>query len=159
MKKYILILTLFFSSEVFAQEIRELAFGKATAVIDLRSNEGVKLANSQWKSLNTQIVTAKFNAPGPSEKDKMDIYPTGKEIQTNTLEPRFGTPAFEQANWENVAPTDLEIRHGNGLLSHVWYKLKVTIPAKVGSFSTENSRAIFEIVADDYSEVWINGRL
>ena len=159
MKKYILILTLFFSSEVFAQEIRELAFGKATAVIDLRSNEGVKLANSQWKSLNTQIVTAKFNAPGPSEKDKMDIYPTGKEIQTNSLDPHFGTPTFENASWENVAPTDLETRRGNGLLSHVWYRIKVTIPVKVGSFSTKNSRAIFEIVADDYSEVWINGKL
>ena len=159
MKKYILILTLFFSSKAFAQEIRELAFGKATAVIDLRSNEGVKLTNSQWKSLNAQIVTAKFNAPGPSEKDKMDIYPTGKEIQTNSLEPRFGTPTFENASWENVAPTDLETRRGNGLLSHVWYKLKVTIPEKIGSFSTKNSRAIFEIVADDYSEVWINGKL
>ena len=159
MKKYILILTLFFSSKAFAQEIRELAFGKATAVIDLRSNEGVKLTNSQWKSLNAQIVTTKFNAPGPSEKDKMDIYPTGKEIQTNSLEPRFGTPTFENASWENVAPTDLETRRGNGLLSHVWYKLKVTIPEKVGNFSTKNSRAIFEIVADDYSEVWINGKL
>ena len=71
-----------------------------------------------------KLPPTKFNAPGPSDKDKMSIYPTGKSINTFTLEPRFGTSAFEKANWETIAATDLETRKGNGLLSHVWYKNK-----------------------------------
>ena len=159
MKKYYFVALLLLSVPAFSQEVRELAFGKTAAVIDLRTSEGSQLAKTQWKSLNAQIVAAKFNAPGPSDKDQMPIYPTGKSITTNTLSPRFGTPEFEQAKWETVAATDLETRRGNGLLSHVWYRIQVTIPEKVAAFATAGSRALFEIVADDYSEVWINGKL
>lgn len=144
---------------LYAQESRELALGKASAIVDLRTTEGIQLVKAQWKSLNAQITPAKFNAPGPSDKDKLPLYPTGKSVNSFTLEPRYGTPAFEQANWENVSATDLETRRGNGLLSHVWYTVKVTIPEKVAAFNTTGSRVMFEIVADDYSEVWINGKL
>jgi gluconolactonase len=159
MKKNLIIIFLLFSSKIFAQEIRELAMGKATSIIDLRTNEGCKLTKTQWKTLNAEIVPAKFHAPGFSEKDKMAIYPTGKEINTFVLSPRAGTSEFEKAVWKDLQPNGLEMRLGNGLLSHVWYRIKITIPEKIENFLTTDSRAIFEIVADDYSEVWINGTL
>lgn len=148
-----------------AQEIRELAWGNPVAVVDLRTSAGSELVGAQWQTLNAQIKPAKFNAPGPSAAgapataDKLPLYPTGKPVNTFTLEPRCGTPAFEQAPWQNVAATDLETRRGNGLLSHVWYRVKVTIPKKVGAVAVAGSRVMFEIMADDYSEVWINGKL
>jgi gluconolactonase len=155
----LLITITFFYQKVFAQEIRELSFGKPAAVVDLRTNEGSQLVKSQWQTLNANIVATKFNAPDPSDTNPMLIYPTGKSINTFTLDPHCGTPVFDKADWENAAPTDLETRRGNGMLSHVWYKTKVTIPEKIGTFPAENSRVIFEIVADDYSEVWVNGKL
>ena len=162
--KFRLILLLFLPQTLSAQEIRELAWGNPTAVVDLRKQESSQLVKAQWRSLNARITPAKFNAPGPSAPgtpaaDKLPLYPTGKPISTFTLEPRFGTPAFDQSPWETVAPTDLETRRGNGLLSHVWYRTTVTLPQTVGTFAVTGSRVLFELVADDYSEVWINGKL
>ncbi|WP_461091175.1 SMP-30/gluconolactonase/LRE family protein [Spirosoma gilvum] len=147
-----------------AQEIRELAWGNPMTVVDLRTTAGSQLVKANWRSLNAQIKPASFKAPGPSATgtpaaDKLPLYPTGKSVSTNTLEPRFGTPAFEQANWETVAATDLEARRGNGLLSHVWYRTSVTIPERAGAVSVAGTRVLFEVVADDYSEVWVNGQL
>jgi hypothetical protein len=34
----------------------------------------------------------------------------------------------------------------------------VTLPEKVGGFETRGSTAVFEIVVDDYTEVWVNGK-
>jgi len=34
----------------------------------------------------------------------------------------------------------------------------VTLPEKVGGFETRGSTAVFEIVVDDYAEVWVNGK-
>jgi len=142
-----------------AQELRELSFGKTDAIVDLKSNAGQLIVNAQWQSLSAEIIPAKFKAAGPSDQDKLLLYPTGKEINTNNIYPKYGTPEFINAKWENVAATDLETRRGNGLQSHVWYKLKVTIPEKIGNVSAEGTRIIFEIVADDYSEVFIKGKL
>ena len=142
-----------------AQELRELSFGKTDAIVDLKTNAGQRIVNAQWQSLSAEIMPVKFRAAGPSDKDKLFLYPTGKEINTSNIYPKYGTPEFINAKWENVAATDLETRRGNGLQSHVWYKLKVTIPEKIGNVSAEGTRIIFEIVADDYSEVFINGKL
>src|SRR5437773_10841207 len=35
----------------------------------------------------------------------------------------------------------------------------VTIPGKVGNFETAGSTIAFEIVIDDYAEVWVNGKM
>lgn len=51
------------------------------------------------------------------------------------------------------------MRRGSGLLSFNWYRLNVTIPEKVGEMSTTGATVVFEIVMDDYSEIWVNGKL
>jgi gluconolactonase len=160
LKKGLLLITgtaLFFLAN--AQELRELSFGKTDAIINLKTTEGTALVNAQWQSLPAAIVPAKFKAPGPSDKDKLSLYPTGKEVTTNNIYPKYGTPEFANAKWENVKATDLETRRGNGLQSHVWYQLKITVPQKIGNLSAQGTRLIFEIVADDYSEVFVNGKL
>ena len=40
-----------------------------------------------------------------------------------------------------------------------WYRINITIPEKVGNFSTAGSTVAFEIVIDDYAEVWVNGKM
>lgn len=152
------------SPALLAQENRELAWGNPVAVVDLRKTEPSQLVKAQWQTLNARVTPAPFKAPGPSASrsptaDKLPLYPTGKSVSTFTLEPRAGTPNFDKASWQNVVATDLETRRGNGLLSHVWYRTTVTIPANVGALATAGTRVIFELVADDYSEVWINGKL
>ena len=154
-----LLIVLLLTGGLPAQEIRELAWGNAAALVDLRQTESSRLVQARWQSLDARIAPAQFKAPGPSATDKLALYPTGKAVATFALEPRCGTPAFEQADWQNVAATDLETRRGNGLLSYVWYRVSVTLPPAVGAFDVAGSRVLFELVADDYSEVWIDGKL
>jgi gluconolactonase len=61
--------------------------------------------------------------------------------------------------WERVAPAALESRRSNGRLSFNWYRTAITIPERIGSFDTTGSTVIFEVVVDDYSEVWVDGML
>jgi gluconolactonase len=44
-------------------------------------------------------------------------------------------------------------------LSFAWYRFKFTVPEKLGNFETKGSTAVFEIVVDDYAEIWVNGSL
>jgi gluconolactonase len=40
-----------------------------------------------------------------------------------------------------------------------WYRLSVTIPERVGSLDPTGSTVVFEVVVDDYAEVWVDGRM
>lgn len=50
------------------------------------------------------------------------------------------------------------MREGMGLVSFVWFKSEVTIPAIIGNLNTSGTTAVFEITVDDYSEIWVNGK-
>src|SRR5205814_9617144 len=47
----------------------------------------------------------------------------------------------------------------HGRLSFNWYRLNITIPEKAAGFEVNASTVVFEIVVDDYAEVWVNGKL
>src|SRR5207248_5594886 len=38
-----------------------------------------------------------------------------------------------------------------------WYRIAVTIPERVGDLDPTGSVVVFEVVVDDYAEVWVNG--
>jgi gluconolactonase len=56
-------------------------------------------------------------------------------------------------------PEALEARRGTGRLSFNWYRLRLTIPPRVGSLDPTGSTVVLEITVDDYAEVWVDGRL
>ncbi len=140
-----------------AQESSELALGKPDAIIDLRTKNGVDLVNGEWRVRDAMIVEKEFRAPGASADDKLALYPTGKTVLTHDIFPKAGTREFDDRDWNKVPPDQLEQRRGNGLLSFVWYRINITIPATVGNFNTEGSTAVFEISVDDYAEVAVDG--
>jgi gluconolactonase len=142
-----------------AQEHRELAIGQADAIADLRTTEGAQAVKATWKFSPAQIISADFKAPAASTTDPLPLYATGKKIITNTIEPKAAALNFDDSRWQTLDPTTLEARRGNGLLSFVWYRLNVTVPEKLGDFDPRGSTLVFEIVADDYSEIAVNGQL
>lgn len=150
-------LSVLFSAE--AQEQRHLAVGQAASIVDLRTDAGAALVTARWRVLNADIVDAPFKSPGPAANDPLPLYPTGKPLNTHRLNPVPGTPEFEQAAWQTTAPTDLETRRGNGLLSFVWYRLNITLPEKIGNTTVIGTTIVLEIVADDYAEIRVNGKL
>lgn len=159
--KYLIInlFILSWANLALAQESRELAMGRPEAIVDLRTQEGTSLVKAQWRSKNADIVAAKFQAPGPSDSDPLLLYPTGKSVNTSNIAPKAGAKGFDDANWEILDPSSLEMRRGNGLLSFVWYRLNLTVPDKVGNFPTLGSTLVFELVVDDYAEIWVDGQL
>jgi gluconolactonase len=92
-------------------------------------------------------------APGP------DLRPSGPPNRTFDIVPKPGTPGFEDGRWTAIAAPAVEERRGNGRLSFVWYRVDVTIPQQVGGVDPAGMTAVFEIVIDDYAEVWVNGQL
>jgi gluconolactonase len=132
---------------------QEPPYGRPDAVVDLRTKAGVELVEGQWKYSNVRIVEADFRASGP------DLKPSGKPIKTYDYSPHAGTADFDDSQWEVLDPTTLEVRRSTGKVCFNWYRINVAIPEKVGKFQTAGSTVAFEIVIDDYAEVWVNGVL
>ena len=157
-KIYLLIILFLLATIIaIAQETRQLAVDKPHAIADLRTKDGAALVNAKWYVQNAAIVSASFHSPGPSVNDALLLYPTGAALTTHQLHPQIGSGDFDKG-FRDILPAQLESRQGTGLFSFVWYKVELTIPASIGKLNTAGSTAVFEIVMDDYSEVWVNGK-
>ena len=132
---------------------QEPPYGRPDAVVDLRTRAGVELVKGQWKYSDVRIVETDFRAPGP------DLKPSGKPIKTYDYSPHAGAADFDDSQWETLEPTTLEARRSTGKVCFNWYRINVTIPETVGEFQAPGSTVAFEIVIDDYAEVWVNGAL
>jgi gluconolactonase len=133
--------------------VRRPIDGRPDALVDLRTADGVRLVNGQWRYSDTKIIETDFNAPGA------DLRPSGKPIKTYDYMPKAGPAGFDDSHWEAIEPTALETRRSTGKLCFNWYRTSITIPDRVGAFSTNGSTVVFEIVVDDYAEIWVDGKL
>lgn len=159
--KFYIILLIFLCAALiaFAQETRQLAVDKPQAIADLRTVEGAALVNAQWSMQPARVLDKNFNLPGPKKGggDALSLYPTGAAVKTNIIKPQISDTDFD-SGFITIQPDELEKRQGNGLFSFVWYKVELTIPATIGKFSAKGTTAVFEVVVDDYSELWVNGK-
>ncbi len=127
--------------------------GRSDAVIDLASPAGVALVQGQWRYSDTRIVETDFRAPGP------DLKPSGAPIRTYDYAPHAGAAGFDDSGWPVIPADTLDARRATGKLSFNWYRLRVTIPPMVGRLDPTGSTVVFEVVVDDYAEVWVDGQL
>ena len=142
---------------LFSQETRQLSTGKPQAVADLKTIEGAALVNAGWYVQPAHIVDADFKLPGAAANDVLMLYPTGAAVKTHGIHPQINAVDFDK-NFMAIKPTSLEMREGTGLVSMAWYKVELTLPEKIGSLDIKGTTAVFEIVVDDYSEIWVNGK-
>jgi gluconolactonase len=127
--------------------------GKPDAMIDLASTGGVALVQGVWRYSDTKIVEADFRGPGP------DKQPTGVPVKTYDYTPHAGAAEFDDSKWEVISPTTLDQRRGNGRLGFNWYRIKLTVPERIGDFDPTGTTAVFETSLDDYAEIWVDGEL
>ncbi len=136
-----------------AQATAGVPTGKPEATIDLATDEGAKLVKSEWRYSDTRIVEVDFKGPG------LDKQPTGRPIKTYDYEPKAGPADFDDSKWEVISPTSLSDRRSTGRICFNWYRIKLTIPERVGAFDTKGSTVVFQTALDDYAEVWVDGEL
>lgn len=128
-------------------------YGRPDATIDLRTKEGTQLVKGAWRYSDVQIIETDFRAPGP------DLKPSGKPTKTYDYTPHAGAADFDDSHWVVLDSETLEARRSTGKVCFNWYRINVTIPDKVGKLDTRGSTVAFEIVIDDYAEVWVDGKL
>jgi gluconolactonase len=136
-----------------AQATQDVPAGPPEASIDLATREGVQLVKGEWRYSDTRIIEVDFTGPGP------DGQPTGAPVKTYDYTPKAGGSDFDDAPWEMLDPTTLTQRRGTGRLGFNWYRIKVTIPERVGNVDLTGSTVVFETALDDYAEIWVDGEL
>lgn len=127
--------------------------GKPEASIDLATNDGVRSVKGEWRYSDTKIVEVDFRGPGA------DRQPSGSPVKTYDYAPHAGGADFDDSTWEVISATTLDQRRGNGRLAFNWYRIKLTVPERIGDFDPTGSTAVFDTSLDDYAEIWVDGEL
>jgi gluconolactonase len=123
------------------------------AEIDLATAEGAASVEGEWRYHDVRIVETEFRAAGA------DGQPTGEPNRAYDYVPHAGWADFDDSSWERIDATALDERRTSGKLSFNWYRIRLTVPERVGSFATRGSTIVFETSLDDYAEVWVDGEL
>src|SRR6266702_6622511 len=150
---FILCVLLFAVTRAFAETNADTPTGKPDATIDLATKEGVDLVKGQWRYSDTKIIQVDFKAAG------VDKQPTGKSIKTYDFAPHAGGGDFDDSKWKPIEPTTLDARRSTGRLCFNWYRIKITIPPRVGDVDLAGATAVFETSLDDYAEIWVDGEI
>jgi gluconolactonase len=123
------------------------------ASVDLATHEGTTLMQAQWRYSDTRIVQVAFYDPGA------DGQPGSHGNMTYDILPKAGASDFDDSGWESIDPTTLSKPRGHGHLGFNWYRVRLTVPERVGGVDTTGTTVVFETQVDDYAEVWVDGEL
>jgi gluconolactonase len=134
----------------------EILPGRPDAVIDLQTEEGVALVGGTWHYADAHVEEIDFVELG-SRDDPLG--PGTTPNRTYDVVPHAEAADYDDSGWRVLAPRETMLRLGNGRVSFNWYRLEVTIPERVGELDPTGATVVFEVVIDDYAEVWVNGEL
>ncbi|MBK8096987.1 MAG: SMP-30/gluconolactonase/LRE family protein [Planctomycetes bacterium] len=121
--------------------------------VDLATATGAAQVAATWRYHDARLVEVPFVAPGPDRR------PGNVPNRTLDLEPKAGSRDFADGDWPVLAPDSLSQRRGDGRICMGWYRLTLTLPERVGDVVLTGRRVAFELVLDDYAEVWVDGVL
>ncbi|HSE89119.1 MAG TPA: SMP-30/gluconolactonase/LRE family protein [Candidatus Binatia bacterium] len=147
-------LLLFSASFARAASAEEaLAKRKPEALIDLGKKEGTQLVKGEWRYSDTRIIEVDFKAPGA------DGQPSNIQNKAYDFTPHAGGVEFDDSKWEVIDPTTLDKRRSAGRLALNWYRIKITVPERIGNFNPTGSTIVLATSIDDYAEIWVDGEL
>ncbi len=127
--------------------------GAPDATLDLATAEGGALVQGTWRYRDVRISEVDFRSAGA------DLKPSGPPNRTYDFEPHAGAADFDDSGWETIEPATLSARRSNGKLCFNWYRMLITVPERIGTFDPTGSTVAFDVVVDDYAEIWVNGQL
>jgi gluconolactonase len=122
--------------------------GRPDAIVDLQTADGVALVGGAWRYADARVEEIDFVALGSPED------PLGPGTQPNRT-----YDVVQDGAWRPLAPDETMLRLANGRVCFNWYAIDVTIPDRVGDLDPTGATVVFEVVVDDYAEVWVGGEL
>jgi gluconolactonase len=134
----------------------ELLPGCPDAVIDLQTDGGAALVGGQWRYSDARVSEINFVEVGHPDD------PLGPGLMPNRtfdVEPHAEAADYDDAAWRALSPEETQLRLSQGRVCFNWYRIGVTIPERVGEFDPTGASIVFEVVIDDYAEVWVDGEL
>ncbi|HSK16409.1 MAG TPA: SMP-30/gluconolactonase/LRE family protein [Gaiellaceae bacterium] len=134
----------------------ELLPGRPDAVVDLQSPEGVALVGGEWRYADARVEEIDFVELGSAEDP---LGPGDVPNRTFDVLPHADAAGYDDSGWRVLAPEETMLRLGNGRICFNWYRMAVTIPERIGDLDPTGATIVFEVVVDDYAEVWVNGEL
>jgi gluconolactonase len=134
----------------------ELLPGRPEAIVDLQTDEGLGLVGGEWRYADARVEQIGFVELG-SPADPLG--PGTVPNRTYDVVPHAEGADYDDSDWPVLAPKDTMQRLGNGRVSFNWYRLSLTLPDRVGETDVAGSTVVFEVVVDDYAEVWVDGEL
>ncbi|HEY2371411.1 MAG TPA: SMP-30/gluconolactonase/LRE family protein [Gaiellaceae bacterium] len=126
----------------------ELFPGRPDAVVDLQTDAGVALVGGGWRYADARVDEIAFVELGSPED------PLGPGMVPNRT-----YDIVRDGDWRDLAPVETMLRLANGRVCFNWYAIDVTIPERIGDLDPTGATVVFEVVIDDYAEVWVNGEL
>lgn len=129
----------------------ELLPGRPDAVVDLCTAEGAALVGARWRWWPVRVREVDFVDVGA------DLGPSGAPNRTYDIEPHLAD--LRDGDAVDLEPADLERRLATGKVCFAWYRTSVTLPERVGDLGVTGTTVVFEVVVDDYAEVWVDGVL
>ncbi len=127
--------------------------GRPDAVIDLQTDEGAALATGRWRFAPTRVEEIDFGDVGP------DLGSSGPPNRTYDVRPHAEGVDYDDSGWRQLTPADTQLRLSTGRVCFAWYRIAVTLPERVGDLPVQGATVVFEVVVDDYAEVWVDGAL
>jgi gluconolactonase len=136
----------------------ELLPGRPDAIVDLQTGAGAALVGAQWRYADAFVREIDFVAVGGDES-RDPLGPGAAPNRTYDVMPHAQGVDYDDSGWETLAPADTRRRLSQGRVCFNWYRTTVTVPQRVGDFDPTGATVVFEVVIDDYAEVWVNGEL
>ncbi len=134
----------------------ELLPGCPEAIVDLQTEEGAALVGGQWHYSDARVEEIDFVELGSPDDP---LGPGTVPNRTFDVLPHAEAADYDDSGWRALAPEETMLRLADGRVCFNWYRIAVTIPERVGDFDPTGATVVFEVVIDDYAEVWVNGEL
>jgi gluconolactonase len=134
----------------------ELLPGRPDAIVDLQTDEGAALVGARWRYSDARVEEIDFVELGSPEDP---LGPGTVPNRSYDVEPHAEGVDFDDSAWSALEPAETMRRLANGRVCFNWYRVAVTLPEQVGDLDVTGSTVVFEVVIDDYAEVWVNGEL
>src|SRR5919108_5514275 len=134
----------------------ELSPGRPDAVVDLQTHEGAGLVGAEWRYSDARIEEIQFVEVGSPDDP---LGPGTVPNRTYDVLPHAEAVDYDDSGWRVLQPEETLERLADGRVCFNWYRVSLTLPDLVGDTDVTGATVVFEVVIDDYAEVWVNAEL